>query len=635
MNKLGFKNTLLLSVSVLMVTCLLVSNYYSYILLKEQTVKSVNYQSSAAAKVEANKLEKWFGNKSESISALSKQYKPNQPEQDYVSLAEYTKDISKFSAVLISLDDGRSFSTISSSSWNNGVAIVDKYDARKRPWYAQGKKANGQLDITDVYKSASSGKNLVSIVKAIDNGVLLGDIELSILEKTVQSVNYPGAITVILDDNGNALASSSHALKVGMTFRDIKLPDVHSRMLAGEHEFDYTLDGIDKVAFIHDIPMVSGKKWYLFVGVDKSVAYKAADDALIDTAISSTIMLIIAVILCIAIMNKLYAPINALKAMVHDLALGNGDLTKRLPIVSEDDLGQISQGINTFIANLQTMMLQVSSSYKEISESVIELHTLTQNSSCILDEHRKETEQIVTALDEMSATSTDVAGNTSNAAQFTSQTSNQANASQYAMGSTISVVEQLVAEVETTSTSISNLGHDMTEITNVLTVIGEIADQTNLLALNAAIEAARAGEHGRGFAVVADEVRALAARTQTSTAEIEATLGKLKDGVSVAVDAMNRTKTSCLDTAQKSNGVATDLNSINESIQDINALNIQIAAAAEEQSSVADEITRNMAAIREMVEQLSTVGASTDVENEKLVNANNELNNIVSKFKLN
>lgn len=320
--------------------------------------------------------------------------------------------------------------------------------------------------------------------------------------------------------------------------------------------------------------------------------------------------------------------------MVLDLSQGNGDLTRRLPVTSNDDLGQISEGINLFIGNLQSLMLEVSQSSDHISHSVGQLKNRTDANSEVLTAHSTETEQIVASIEEMNATSNDVANNTSEASQLTHKVKSQVTGSKSIVNSATTTVSQLVEDVENTSVSITEIGKHTTNITSVLQVIGEIAEQTNLLALNAAIEAARAGGQGRGFAVVADEVRALAARTQISTAEIEQTLSQLHAGSSAALTAMDTTKSTCKRTAKNTSLVAKDLDTIAESVAHINDLNAQIATAAEEQSSVADEITRNMAAIREIVRELSVNGEATANETINLAAANSQLKSVVDKFRL-
>jgi len=372
----------------------------------------------------------------------------------------------------------------------------------------------------------------------------------------------------------------------------------------------------------------------IFFTIDESVAYAAVDESLSSAITSSLIMLVIALILAIAVLNVIYQPILTLKEVVMDLSQGNGDLTRRLPITRNDDLGQISEGINTFIATLQTLMLEVSQSSDHIAGSVAQLKYQTDANNEVLSSHSIETEQIATAVEEMSATAADVASNASEASHFNHSANLQVTDSRSVVTNATITVSQLIEDVERTSYNITEIGKDTIEITNILKVIGEIADQTNLLALNAAIEAARAGEQGRGFAVVADEVRALAARTQISTAEIEKTLLKLQNGSNATKTAMESTKLTCERTAENTALVANDLDVIAQSVTQINDLNIQIATAAEEQSSVAGEITRNMASIREIVGQLSVSGEATTSETINLATANSQLKSVVGKFKL-
>ncbi|MFT7681096.1 MAG: methyl-accepting chemotaxis protein [Moritella dasanensis] len=634
LKNLGFKRLIILSVVILLTAILLVSNIISYNIIKSKTIEDVNTLSSSIVSYEANKIEDWFTTKTDALNVLNQKYKSNSLGDDYVTIARLVKETNGFGGVFFAFDDGVTYSTAVDPSWVNGVAITARYDARQRPWYSMGKNT-ATFDVSDVYNDAGTGQPVISVVRNLGNGVLLGDIDLSILEDTVKNVNYPGSVTAIMDGDGNALASNSTALRTGVNFNDIGMGNVKTGMLSGHaNTTAYTLGGVDKLAFTQEISLVNGKKWYLFIGVDKSVAYAEVDEALETSIVVSIVMLAIGLFLTVTVMNIVYRPIMSLKEVVTDLSKGNGDLTRRLPIESNDDLGDISAGINAFIANLQTLMLEIDNSSQHISESVGKLEQQTTTNNQVLEAHSIETDQIAAAVEEMSATANDVASNAEEASQFTDAMNKQVGTSKVTVTATTSTVSKLVENVESSSKSIEDIEKDTQAITKVLNVIGAIAEQTNLLALNAAIEAARAGEQGRGFAVVADEVRALAARTQVSTAEIKETLDALTAGSSSAIIAMNMTQETCQQAAESTYAVAADLDHIASSVTQINDLNTQIATAAEEQSSVSLEVTRNMTAIREMAQELAINGQSTAQESVNVAVANEQLKSIVGQFKL-
>ncbi|CSC85317.1 methyl-accepting chemotaxis protein [Vibrio cholerae] len=299
-----------------------------------------------------------------------------------------------------------------------------------------------------------------------------------------------------------------------------------------------------------------------------------------------------------------------------------------------DDLAQISEGFNRFSGNLQNMMLQISDATQIISSSIEQLSQTAKENEQMLISHSSETDQVVTAITQMSESARTVAESVTQSNQITEAASKEAQQSLVIVNNAVSTVTSLVNDVENMSESISNMNRDANKISEVLSVIGAISEQTNLLALNAAIEAARAGEQGRGFAVVADEVRALAARTQNSTTEISDMLTKLLEGTDSVVGAMERTKQQCQTTADKTSEVSGSLNMMSASVSDIDDLSTQIAAATEQQSTVAAELSRNMLSIREIVESLVVSGRQTVGATESLSHSNHELEQLVGKFKL-
>ena len=420
----------------------------------------MNLLSSSIVSYEANKIEDWFTTKTDALNAITQKYKSNSLGDDYVTIARLIKETSGFASVFFAFDDGVTYSTAQNSDWVNGVAILERYDARLRPWYIKGKNT-ATLDVTNVYNAKSTGLPVISVVRNIGDGVLLGNIDLKILEETVKNVDYPGSVTAIMDSDGYALVSNSPALRTGVNFSDVGMSNVQTGMLSGRaNTTAYTVDGVDKLAFTQEITLVNGKRWYLFIGVDKSVAYAEVDEALESAIVVSAIMLAIGLFLTITVLNIVYRPIVSLKEVVMDLSKGNGDLTRRLPVESNDDLGDISAGINAFITNLQTLMLEIDNSSQHISESVERLEQQTTSNNQVLDAHSIETDQIAAAVEEMSATANDVASNAEEASQFTDAMNKQVNTSKVTVTSTTATVSKLVEDVESSSKSIQDIEKD-------------------------------------------------------------------------------------------------------------------------------------------------------------------------------
>ncbi len=331
----------------------------------------------------------------------------------------------------------------------------------------------------------------------------------------------------------------------------------------------------------------------------------------------------------LSIMNS----INSIKLAVHNLA--NGDLTTRVTLDTQDEMQFIAKDMNMMIEKINALVSQVISSTNQVVVSSEQSEVASKDTSSGVNEQNQELEQVATAMNEMSATVHDVAKNAASTAEATRRADKEANNGRTVVHQTIESINKLSNGMQQASTVIKQLEQDSDSIGTVLDVIRGIAEQTNLLALNAAIEAARAGEQGRGFAVVADEVRTLASRTQDSTQEIQVMIEKLQLGAGNAVTVMDDGNQQTEKTIIQAAEAGTALESITNAVEHITSMNEQIASAAEEQSSVAEEINRNIVNVRDIAEQTVNNAEMTTQSSDSLRSVAAELQHLVSEFKVN
>lgn len=620
-HSIGFKQRIMLSATLFVALSLLVSNWVSYSNTREESKISIHNKATDALESINNNINAWLDSNKKVVTSAKVLLNSNDSAKKI--------EIAKLLVASTPLD-AVNFADSAGITMGNGGQFAD-YDATQETWYQDAKTAN-RLMITDIYfDKGISDKYMFSFLDVENNGVIGGDIFLEAVDPFIKKVHFEGAVISLYDDAGG-LISTSGSEKFGTRIANKTLEQQVLNNDSGE--FNYTKNKTEQQVVYSNIELLGGKKWYVVIDIDKSIAYAFLDEQLMSSIITASSLIILTLILLIFTLAKIYSPIISLKHRIADLAKGDADLTKRLNVEGNDDLAEIAQGVNTFISQLQTMMSEILTSSSEISHSIEQLHKVSASNDQALNVHVGETQQAVAAITEMSASANTVAENAKQTSLSTQQASDEALASKKLVTSSSESVQALVNEVEIASQRINTMHENTQEIVTVLSVIGAIADQTNLLALNAAIEAARAGEQGRGFAVVADEVRSLAARTQESTAEINELLTKLTEDASLAVNAMNTTKESCQNTTDNTISVGTGLDAMAGSIIEINELSSHIASASSEQSQVAEQISFNMSSIQDMVHELTQNGQLTSESTEGLSAANTRLAAIVKRFKL-
>ncbi|UFP99296.1 methyl-accepting chemotaxis protein [Pseudomonas fitomaticsae] len=327
-------------------------------------------------------------------------------------------------------------------------------------------------------------------------------------------------------------------------------------------------------------------------------------------------------------------PLKQMVTMLDDIAQGEGDLTRRLSSDRKDELGSIAKGFNTFLAKLQGMITQVVSSVQSVSDSSEHTADIAIRTNIGIQKQMAEIDQVATAVQEMTATAQDVARNATQAAQAASHADQAASQGMQIVRDTSNSIGVLAVEIGKAVDVVQTLAKDSENINAILIAIRGIAEQTNLLALNAAIEAARAGEQGRGFAVVADEVRNLAQKTQKATEEIQSMIQQLQQGtrdvVRVMEDSQNRTDESVQHAAK----AAEALETITQAVSVINDMNTQIASAAEEQSAVADDINRNVINIGQVANEVAGGADESSSASADLTKLAEQQRRLINQFKV-
>jgi len=375
------------------------------------------------------------------------------------------------------------------------------------------------------------------------------------------------------------------------------------------------------------------------IGVVEIVFDNSANEQLISEALISALAVGLVVILLglfvsMLITRSIVKPICETADSMWEIAEGEGDLRVRLSSEGNNELSNLSNAFNQFVTKIQGTISEVQGTISQLTQMAEKLLQSSTHTKTNIAEQSSETEQVATAINELRSTAQEVASNAAQAAEAARDADNEVVNGNNVVQASITSINQLAQGVEESAITIRGVETQSDDIGGILEVIRNIADQTNLLALNAAIEAARAGEQGRGFAVVADEVRTLASRTQDATQQIQEMIGSLQEGAQSSVQAMTHSQEQVKHSVEQAQMAGTALNSITSAITTISDMNVQIATAAEEQTSVAEEINQNVVRISDSVTQTVQVADEVSSMSGTLTELASNLEQLTDRFKV-
>ncbi|EKO3416645.1 methyl-accepting chemotaxis protein [Vibrio fluvialis] len=628
--QLSLKRKMVFSVVIaiaLTAIALVVAGYKTF---QQDSWRAIESESRNTLQAHAKGIGDWFATKQHALKGLREEIERN-PNLDLVPHLRQTLESGSFGLSYYGNEQGEMFRQ--DPSLNKAG-----YDPRERGWYKEAKAA-GKPTTTEPYVSVTMQTLVVTLTEPVSvNGQFIGvaasNLALNKLIEDVLAIEVPGkGYAILVNQKGKIVAHPNKDLILKPT-QDIAsgLSIAALQGAANDHHLlPMSIDGKDKLLMAQSI---DNTDWMLVMVMDKAVLEQPLNQMLMTQTLIGLVILLIMALATSWFVARQLNELSNIAAALGDIAEGDGDLTRRLTVKSDDEVGMLADKFNKFVDRLHVMVKNVREVSVALNEGANHAARAAGQRSERIRTQQDEITMVATAVTEMASATAEIAGNADNTAKNANQSVELGAQGYQQMQQSKHSIDQLAQELTGAVNIIGELEEHANEISTILSTIRAIAEQTNLLALNAAIEAARAGEQGRGFAVVADEVRVLSQRTHASTEEIQTKIAGLQKVTSNAVSVMTESHKLVETSVSDVNQTGESLQAISEAIQLISDMATQIASAAEEQSLVTADINGNTESVREVSDALASDAQDAVQQAKELHNLAQELDQEISRFRL-